>query len=68
MSYRYDLIFQQPQRQEAAFTVGFPIIFRRERKSLKYLWRVQEVDAMLAQIDASLGLIPLNMNNCIYMS
>jgi hypothetical protein len=58
MRYRHDLVFQQPQCQEAAFTVGFAIVVSRERKSLKYLWRVHEIDAVLTEIRPSLGFVP----------
>ncbi len=41
MPHGYDLVLRKPQRQEAVFTVGFSVVLRRERESLKDLWRVR---------------------------
>jgi hypothetical protein len=50
MRHGYDLVRQQTQRKEAAFTVRFAVVLRREREPLEDLRRVYEVDAMLADI------------------
>ena len=58
MRHRYDLVFQQPQRQEAAFTIGLAVVLGCERKSLKYLRCVHKVNAVLAEIRPSVGFVP----------
>jgi hypothetical protein len=58
MRHGYDLVLQKPQRQEAVFTVRFAVVLRRKCEPLKDLRRVHEIDAVLAEICPSLGLVP----------
>jgi hypothetical protein len=58
VSDRHYLILQQTQREKTAFTVAFAIIFGRDREARKDLLGISEIDAMLAEVESALFLIP----------
>jgi hypothetical protein len=50
---------KQTKSDKSLLLVGKPIIFKRECRSRKYLWRINEVQAVGFQIRLALILIPL---------
>jgi hypothetical protein len=52
------LIFQKPESQETSLSVRFAHVLSGQSKTPEDALRVYEVDAVLAQISASLRLVP----------
>jgi hypothetical protein len=58
VSDRDNLIFQESQREEPGFAIGFAIIFGRERQTTKYLLCIRKVDPMLLEIREPFRFVP----------
>ena len=51
------MVFQQPQREKALFAIVFPGVLGCERDASEDLSCIREIDAVLAQVEPTLGLV-----------
>jgi len=62
----HDLVMQQTQGEESAFTIGLAGALSSESKPAEDLLGIAEVDAVLFQVGASFRLVPSEHAECSY--
>jgi hypothetical protein len=66
--YRYRYAVEQPQGDEALFFIPEAVILERERRTIKHLLRIDEVDVEVLEVLQPLSLVPTRTasTECIY--